>query len=61
MADKHLRKTDASLSENKNPVGSPADIREHVEVYTSCGTMVRTVDHVLGRGRGSRMKLRYPY
>ena len=36
------------LSESKGPVGSPADIREHMEVYASCGNFVGKVDGVLG-------------
>ena len=36
------------LSESTGPVGSPADIREHMEVYASCGTKVGKVDHVEG-------------
>ena len=39
----------AKLSESTGSVGSVADIREHQEVYASCGTKVGTVDHVLGQ------------
>jgi hypothetical protein len=48
MANEHLNKTGASLAESTGAVGSPADIREHMEVYASCGTMVGKVDHVEG-------------
>jgi hypothetical protein len=41
------------LSESKGAVGSPADIREHMEVYASCGTFVGAVDRV----EGDRIKL----
>ena len=48
MADQHPDKTNASLSESTGPVGSTADIKEHMEVIASCGTKVGKVDHVLG-------------
>lgn len=41
------------LSESKGPVGSPGDIREHMEVYASCGNFVGKVDRV----EGDRIKL----
>ena len=41
-------KAGASLKESTGVVGSTADIREHQEVYASCGTKVGTVDHVEG-------------
>jgi hypothetical protein len=41
------------LSQSTGPVGSPADIREHMEVYASCGTFVGAVDRV----EGDRIKL----
>ncbi len=41
------------LSESKGPVGSPSDIREHMEVYASCGNFVGKVDRV----QGDRIKL----
>jgi hypothetical protein len=41
------------LSQSTGPVGSPVDIREHMEVYASCGTFVGTVDRV----EGDRIKL----
>ncbi len=48
MANEHPDKTGASLSESTGAVGSPSDIREHMEVYGSCGTKVGKVDHVQG-------------
>ncbi|WP_165251482.1 DUF2171 domain-containing protein [Paludisphaera soli] len=44
----HPDKSAASLDESTGAVGSPADIREHMEVYASCGTKVGVVDHVEG-------------
>jgi hypothetical protein len=41
-------KVGASLSESTGSVGSVADIREHMDVYASCGTKVGRVDHVEG-------------
>ena len=41
-------KAGASLHESTGAVGSTADIKEHMAVYASCGTMVGKVDHVLG-------------
>jgi hypothetical protein len=41
-------KTGAKLSESTGPVGSVGDIREHMDVYASCGTKVGKVDHVEG-------------
>jgi hypothetical protein len=38
----------AKLADSKGPVGSTADIREHMEVYGSCGNMLGKVDHVEG-------------
>jgi hypothetical protein len=38
----------AKLADSKGPVGSAADIREHMEVYGSCGNMLGKVDHVEG-------------
>ena len=46
-------KAGASLKESTGPVGSVADIREHMDVYASCGTKVGKVDHV----QGSQIKL----
>jgi hypothetical protein len=37
------------LHESTGPVGSPADIQEHMDVYASCGTKVGKVDHVEGK------------
>ena len=48
MASEHPNKTGASLSESTGAVGSPADIREHIKVYASCGTKIGKVDHVEG-------------
>lgn len=48
MASEHPNKTGASLSESTGAVGSPSDIREHMEVYASCGTKIGKVDHVEG-------------
>lgn len=48
MANEHPDKTGASLSESTGAVGSPSDIREHMEVYGSCGTKIGKVDHVQG-------------
>jgi hypothetical protein len=41
-------KVGARLEESKGATGSVADIREHMDVYASCGTKVGKVDHVLG-------------
>jgi hypothetical protein len=38
----------AKLADSKGAVGSPADIREHMEVYGSCGNLLGKVDHVEG-------------
>lgn len=38
----------ASLSQSTGETGSTADIKEHMDVYASCGTKVGKVDHVLG-------------
>lgn len=48
MASEHPNKTHASLGESTGAVGSPADIREHMEVVASCGTTIGKVDHVEG-------------
>lgn len=48
MNPEHPNKTGASLDESTGAVGSPADIREHMDVYASCGTKVGKVDHVEG-------------
>ncbi|WP_422922881.1 DUF2171 domain-containing protein [Singulisphaera sp. PoT] len=48
MATVHPHKTGASLSESTGAVGSTADIKEHMDVYASCGTKVGKVDHVQG-------------
>ena len=36
----------AKLADSKGAVGSTADIREHMEVYGSCGNMLGKVDRV---------------
>jgi hypothetical protein len=41
-------KAGASLNESTGATGSVADIREHMDVFASCGTKVGKVDHVLG-------------
>lgn len=46
MSFQHPNKTGASLAESTGPVGSLADIKEHMEVYASCGTKVGSVDGV---------------
>ncbi len=48
MNSEHPNKSGASLAESTGPVGSPADIKEHMEVYASCGTKVGKVDRVEG-------------
>jgi len=48
MAHEHPNKTGASLAESTGPVGSVSDIREHMDVYASCGTKIGRVDHVEG-------------
>jgi hypothetical protein len=41
------------LSESTGEAGSPADIKEHMEVYAACGNFVGKVDRV----EGQRIKL----
>jgi hypothetical protein len=41
-------KTGAKLSASTGTTGSVADIREHMDVFASCGHKVGKVDHVLG-------------
>jgi len=53
MAHEHHETSGAPLSESTGATGSPANIREHMEVYASCGTKVGKVDHV----EGDRIKL----
>jgi hypothetical protein len=48
MSSAHPNKTGASLAESTGPVGSIEDIREHMDVYASCGTKIGKVDHVEG-------------
>jgi hypothetical protein len=45
---KHGMGMAAPLSESTGAVGSKADIREHMDVFASCGTKVGKVDHVEG-------------
>lgn len=47
-AQKLGHKAGRPLSESTGAVGSAADIREHMDVYASCGTKVGRVDHVEG-------------
>ena len=47
-AQKFEHKTGAKLSDSTGATGSVADIREHMDVYASCGTKVGKVDHVEG-------------
>ena len=47
-AQKLGHKAGTPLPESTGPVGSTADIREHMDVYASCGTKVGRVDHVEG-------------
>ena len=48
MVQKAEHKTGASLSGSTGATGSTADIREHMDVFASCGTKVGKVDHVMG-------------
>ena len=48
MSADHPDKTGASLSESTGSTGSLQNIKEHMEVYASCGTKIGKVDHVLG-------------
>ncbi len=41
MPAEHPNKTGASLDESTGSTGSPTDIKEHMEVYASCGTKSR--------------------
>jgi hypothetical protein len=41
-------RTGVSLSESTGATGSTADIKEHMDVYASCGKFVGKVDHVEG-------------
>ena len=53
VAQKVEHKTGASLHESTGATGSIADIKEHMDVFASCGTKVGKVDHV----EGSEIKL----
>ena len=46
-------KAGAPLGESHGATGSVSDIKEHMDVYASCGTKVGKVDHV----HGSEIKL----
>jgi hypothetical protein len=46
--EKVRHKAAATLPESKGAVGSINDIKEHQEVYASCGKMIGKVDHVEG-------------
>ncbi len=48
VAQKVEHKTGTPLSSSTGSVGSTADIKEHMDVYASCGTKVGKVDHVSG-------------
>jgi len=48
LGQKVEHKTGAPLSSSTGASGSVADIREHMDVYASCGTKVGKVDHVHG-------------
>ncbi|QEH38426.1 hypothetical protein OJF2_70270 [Aquisphaera giovannonii] len=48
MSHQNPNQGGAPLAASKGPVGSPADIREHMEVLASDGTKVGRVDHVQG-------------
>jgi hypothetical protein len=52
-AGQKVRHKVKTLAESTGSVGSPADIREHMEVYGSCGNLLGKVDHV----EGDRIKL----
>ena len=45
---KAAHRTDESLAETTGAVGMVANIRNHMDVYASCGTKVGKVDHVEG-------------
>ena len=47
-AQKVEHKTGVPLSGSTGATGSVADIKEHMDVYASCGHKVGKVDHVLG-------------
>lgn len=48
MKSEQPKKSAAPLAESKGPIGSPAEIRNHMDVFASCGTWVGKVDHVEG-------------
>ncbi len=47
-AQKVEHKAGAPLGSSTGAVGTTADIKEHMDVYASCGTKVGKVDHVAG-------------
>jgi hypothetical protein len=48
VAQKVGHKTGMPLGQSTGATGSTADIKEHMDVYASCGDKVGKVDHVLG-------------
>jgi hypothetical protein len=48
MDNEHPNKSAATLVESAGPIGSTADIREHMDIYASCGTKIGKVDHLEG-------------
>jgi hypothetical protein len=48
VVQKVEHKTGAKLSESTGVTGTVADIKEHMDVFASCGKKVGKVDHVLG-------------
>lgn len=44
----HTHATGTPLGQSTGATGSVADIKEHMDVYASCGTKVGKVDHVMG-------------
>jgi len=53
MAAEQSNQTGAALDQSVGSTGSAHDIKEHMEVYASCGTKIGKVDHV----RGDQIKL----
>jgi len=47
-AQKLGHRTGTPLAESTGPIGSTADIRQHMDVYASCGAKVGKVDHIEG-------------
>lgn len=48
MNQHHTSSPAAKLPESNGPTGSVQDIREHMDVFASCGTKIGVVDHVEG-------------